>query len=306
MTAKQKIIVITGPTATGKSDLAIRLAKKFGGEVISADSRQVYRGLNIGTGKVTKKEMGGIPHYMLDVANPKRQFSVAQYVKKADKVISKILSRNKIPIICGGTGFYISALLGEEVIPDIPPDTRLRARLAEKSAGTLFGMLRKLYKGRADKMNLSDRQNPRRLIRAIEIALANKSMIAHDRYSDGDSGVKKSEVLKIGLALPPEELKKRIHTRLLKRLKQGMIAEAKNLHRRGLSWKRMEELGLEYRYLAKYLKKEITKDEMIERLNTKIWHYAKRQMTWFKKNKDITWFRMADVRKIFRPSSLFL
>ena len=131
---KQKIIIILGPTATGKSDLAVRLAKKFGGEVISADSRQVYKGLDIGTGKITKKEMAGVPHHLLDVAHPKKVFTVSDYKKLAERACKKIWDGGKIPILCGGTGFYIQAVADNIVLPEVPPNKKLRAQLEKKTA----------------------------------------------------------------------------------------------------------------------------------------------------------------------------
>ncbi len=164
-----KLIVILGPTASGKSDLVVKLAKKFGGEIISADSRQVYKGLNIGSGKITKKEMQGVPHYLLDVANPKRRFTVAQYQKLAFKKIKEIQRRGNIPFLVGGTGFYIQSIVDRIVIPEVKPNWKLRKNLAQKTTDELFLMLKKLDSDRAKNI---DAKNPRRLIRAIEIALS--------------------------------------------------------------------------------------------------------------------------------------
>lgn len=293
-----KLVVVLGPTATGKSDLAVTLAKKFGGEVISADSRQVYQGLNIGTGKITKKEMRGVPHHLLNVANPKRQFTVAEYKEFGDKILEDVWRRNKLPIVCGGTGFYIQALIDGIVLPEVPPNKRLRKQLEKKSAGELFLILKKLDVRRAREI---DAKNPRRLIRAIEIAkhLGNVPYLGV-RLPSG------RKVLKIGIDIPDEELKKRIRMRLLARIKKGMVAEAKRLHQQGLSWKRMEELGLEYRYLARHLQRKITKEQMIERLGSEIWHYAKRQRTWFKRDKRITWFLPQEKQNIMTITKNFL
>lgn len=287
---RPKILIILGPTATGKSDLAVKLAKKMEGEVISADSRQVYKGLDIGTGKITKKEMAGVPHHLLDVADPKKQFSVVKYVEQAEKAIDQITSKNKLPIVCGGTGFYIEALVDGIVLPDVPPDKDLRKRLAKKSSGELFNMLKKLDGNRVKNI---DPKNSRRIIRAIEIATALGKV----------PSIKKSppkyDVLSIGLTLPDAELKKKIKIRLEKRLKEGMIGEAEKLHKNGLSWKRMNELGLEYRYLALYLQKKISLEEMRKKLETEIWRYAKRQMTWFKRDKRIRWLKSKEETRDF-------
>ncbi|MEK7128826.1 MAG: tRNA (adenosine(37)-N6)-dimethylallyltransferase MiaA, partial [Patescibacteria group bacterium] len=251
---KQKIIIILGQTATGKSGLAVKLAKKFNGEVISADSRQVYRGLNLGTGKITKKEMKGIPHYMLDVANPKTQYSVALYQRAVLDHIRYIVARGRIPIICGGTGLYIDTVINGIVLPEVKPNLKLRRRLNNKTAKELFLVLKKLDPRRAKTI---DRQNPRRLIRAIEIATA-LGYVPHLEAS-----LPSYDILKIGLTLPNSLLKKKIRVRLFARIRLGMIAEVKHLHAGGLIWKRMEELGLEYKYLALYLQKKITKKEML-------------------------------------------
>ncbi|MDP2629917.1 MAG: tRNA (adenosine(37)-N6)-dimethylallyltransferase MiaA, partial [Candidatus Uhrbacteria bacterium] len=243
MMKKPKIIVLVGPTASGKSDLAVRLAKKYGGEVISADSRQVYRGLDIGTGKITKKEMRGIRHHLLDVASAKRVFTVENFQKLGAHEITDIGKRGKLPMICGGTGFYISALVDGLVLPEVSPNFSLRKKLAKKSTEQLFALLKKLDPRRARTI---DHRNPRRLIRAIEIATALGKVPRVSRRQAYDP-------LFIGISVSKEELRGRIHKRLLARMGQGMVTEAKQLHQKGVSWKRMEEFGLEYRYLARYL-----------------------------------------------------
>ena len=272
--AKKKLIVILGPNASGKSDLAVKLAKKINGEVISADSRQVYKGMDIGTGKITKKEMQGIPHHLLDIVSPKSKFTVARYVKLAKKTIEKILNKGKIPIICGGTGFYITALIEGLKIPAVLPDWKLRKKLEKKSAKELYELLKKLDPKRAKTI---EKKNKRRLIRAIEI------MKKLGRVPSLKKEPLPYPVLFLGIKRGLKELKKRIKKRLFKRLKEGMIAEVEKLKKSGISFKRLEELGLEYCWLSKYLKKEISKKEMIERLERDIFNLAKRQMRWFKK-----------------------
>lgn len=288
----QKCIAIVGPTAVGKSSLAIALARKYNGEIISADSRQVYAGLDIGTGKTTIKEMAGVPHHLLDVVNPKKQYSAAEFQKLGKEKITDILSRGKLPIICGGTGLYVDSLLTNNQFPEVPPNEKLRAKLDTKTTMELFQMLKRLDPRRAKTI---DPHNPRRLVRAIEIATALGKVPPLELQT---TSYKPLTTLWIGLMLPPEELKKRIADRLEKRLKTGMVQEAKRLHARGLSWKRMEELGLEYRYLARFLQKQITKEEMITSLQSEIRHYAKRQIVWFKRNTEIQWFAPRDTTKI--------
>ncbi len=297
MSTKPKVIAIVGPTASGKSALAVALARKFGGEVISADSRQVYTGLDVGTGKVTKREMEGIPHHLLDVADPKRQYSVARYTKDAQATIQKIITRGHIPVICGGTGFYVDALLLETQIPEVKPNQTLRKRLGKLSTDTLFSMLKKKDPARAKTI---DPHNKVRLIRALEIVEA-LGKVPEMQKAEGPY-----DVLWIGLALKSEKLKKKIHDRLLSRMKRGMVSEAKRLHTQGLSWKRMEELGLEYRYLGRYVQGKISKKELLIELEKEIWHYVKRQMTWFKRNKEIQWFEATEIKRIEKTAKNFL
>lgn len=278
-----KIIVILGPTACGKSDLAVKLAKKFNGEIISADSRQVYKWLNIGSGKITKKEMNGISHYLLDVTNPKKVFTAVDFQKLGNRAIRKIFKKNKIPVICGGTGFYIDSLIYNYKLPEVPPQKNLRKNLEKLETSKLFGKLEKLDKRRATSI---DKNNRHRLIRALEIILTTKKQIPHPPKK-----ISEFIVLKLGIAIPKEKLKEKIKKRLLKRLNSGMINEVKNLHRKGVSWKRLDQLGLEYRYISRYLRGIITKEVIIETLTKEINHFAKRQMTWFKKDKNIIWIK---------------
>ncbi len=296
-----KIIVILGQTSTGKSDFAVEIAKLINGEIISADSRQVYKGMDLGTGKITKKEMRGVPHHLLDVVSPTKIFSASDFQKLATQKINEIFSRGKVPIICGGTGFYIDSIINNSIFPSVPPNKKLRSKLEKLSLIQLNQYLKKLDPSRFETI---DKNNPVRLIRAIEIAQAlgsvpnfsAKTLLTKNKY----------DVLKIGLTLPPEILKERIKKRLLARLKKGMIKEIENLHKNGLSWKRMEALGLEYRYGALYLQnlsrrakadkmKKFTPSlasdrvNMIEKIQTESWHYAKRQKTWFKRDPNIIW-----------------
>lgn len=277
-----KLIVILGPTSSGKTDLSIKLAKKFSGEIVSADSRQVYRGLDTGSGKITKKEMRGVPHYLLDVANPKRKFSVAQYQKLALKAIKKIHNKNNIPFLVGGTGFYIQSVVNGIIIPKVKPDWKLRKKLEKLNVEQMFEKLRKLDPRRA---KLIDKNNSRRLIRALEIIIGTKRPVPLLKKEN------QFDVLQIGVVKSPDELKILIHKRLVKRLKNNaMVNEIKKLHK-FMSWKRLEELGLEYRFVAQYLQNKITYYEMTNKIQTESEHFAKRQMTWFKRDKKIHWIK---------------
>jgi len=287
---KPKIIVILGQTATGKSDFAVEVAKKINGEIISADSRQVYKGMDLGTGKVTKKEMGGIPHFMLDVISPKNKtFSASQFQKMANKKIKEILDKKNIPIVCGGTGYYIDSLINSLPFPEVLPNKKLRRELETKDATELFGILKKIDKDRAKNI---DAKNKVRLIRAIEIAQELGQVPKLKKTK------KEFETIKIGLAFPDNELKRRIYKRLIKRIKKGMIKEVEKLHESGVSWKKLESFGLEYRYVSFYLQKKMTKEEMIEKLFSAIWHFAKRQKTWWKKDKEIIWINPSKKKDI--------
>jgi tRNA dimethylallyltransferase len=279
---KSPILVILGPTASGKSDLAVALAKKLKGEIVSADSRQVYKGLNIGTGKITKKEMRGIPHYLLDVISPDRVFSVNEYQRHAYEVIDNILKRGKLPIVVGGTGFYIQSIVDGLVFPKAKADKALREKLNKLSADSLFKILVEIDPKRAAGI---DANNKVRLVRAIELIKAfgiTPKIKKRPKY----------ECLQIGIKFRDDLLKERIKVRLDKRLEQGMVKEAEDLHAKGLSWRRMEQLGLEYRYLAYYLQKKISIEEMRKQLNTVIWQYARRQMTWFKRDERVWWLEV--------------
>lgn len=275
-----KIIVIVGPTASGKSDLAIRLARKFNGEIISADSRQVYKDLDIGTGKVSKKEQRLVPHHLLDITSPNRIFTVARYQKLAHKKIKDILKRGKLPIIVGGTGQYIDTVIYDMALPEVPPNYKLRAKLEKQTTKQLFKRLQKLDPERATTI---DRHNPRRLIRALEIVLTTGKPVGSIKLTSP------YEILWLGLN--PKDLEKRITTRLLARFKKGMITEVRKLHSRGVSWQRLHDLGLEYRWIGEFLQKRISGPEMIAGLNQAIRQYSKRQMTWFKRNKEIHWLK---------------
>jgi tRNA dimethylallyltransferase len=301
--AKERALVIVGPTASGKSDLAVRLAlrlrsgltKKFNVEIISADSRQVYKGLNIGTGKITKREMRGIPHHLLDVADPKKQFSASDFTMLTNKAIAEIVKIGKIPIVVGGTGFYIDTLAGKVVLPDVPPDKLLRRKLNKLSKEELFKILKKKDLRRA---RMIDPNNKVRLIRALEI------VEALGKVPPLGNLVSKWGFIYIGLK--PEDLEKRIEKRLRKRI-DGIIQEAtKLLKLKKLSYKRMHELGLEYRYAAMYIQDKLSKLDMFNKLNMEIKKYAKRQMTWFKRNKKIKWFRPEQFREIEKYARIAL
>jgi tRNA dimethylallyltransferase len=291
--SNKKLIVIVGPTASGKSALAVKIAlwlnsaeakKRFGingAEIISADSRQVYKGLDIGAGKITKKEMKGVPHHLLSVASPKRTFTVARYKKLAREKIAQIWRQDKIPIICGGTGFYIQAAVDGLIIPEVKPNPMLRKKLEKMTADKLYKMLQKKDPRRVKNI---DKKNKRRLIRALEI------IEKLEKVPPLKTKPLKAKILFIGIKKEKNELYKLIRERLEERF-DGIISETRKLVASGVSLKRLENFGLEYKWAAKFIKGEVNKKEMLENLFRSIKQYAKRQMTWWKKDPRIQWIK---------------
>jgi len=274
-----KLIVILGPTSAGKTSLSIKLAEKFNGEVVSADSRQVYKGMNLGTGKVTEEEMNGIPHHLLNVVSPKEEFNVVQYQELAFKAIEGIQERDKLPFLVGGSPFYIYAVVEGWKFPGVPPKPKLREKLEKKSKESLFKILKKMDPERAREI---DKNNKRRIIRSIEIAEELGEVPDLKKEPRYDS-------LLLGIKTEREKLEKLISERLERRFNKGMIQEVKKLHENGVTWEKLEEFGLEYRWIARFLQKKIPKKEMKQSLRKDIEHFAKRQMTWFKKDDRIHW-----------------
>ncbi len=291
---KKKLIIIVGPTASGKSELAVQLAKKVGGEVISADSRQIYKEMDIGSGKVEGKWINrndrevflykNIPHYLIDEASPRVQYSVARFQKKASKIIEDIFKRGKQPIICGGTAHWVDAIVYGQNLPEVKPDLKLRKELEKLSVEQMFLKLQKLDPERAAEI---DAKNPRRLIRALEIVMTTGKPVPKN------SAKPKYDAEWIGIQPEEEVLESKIKKRLRERLKSGMIEETRNLHESGLSWKKLESFGLEYKYCALYLQNKLTPENSIKQLESQLFiairQYAKRQITWWKRNKNIQW-----------------
>jgi len=271
-----KLIVILGPTASGKSALAVNLAKKFNGEVVSADSRQVYRGMDLGSGKITKREMRGVPHHLLDVSSPKTRFDVTKYRKLAEKSIAQIIKRGKLPILCGGTGFYIQAVVDGIVIPEVKPDWRLRSNLERLTTGELFEKLKKLDPIRAKTI---DKSNPRRLIRALEIVIKTGKSVP----------ILKKQPLPYPVLLIGIKKQGQIAQRVAQMIKNGLEKEVKNLIKKYGWTPALQSIGyLEWRnYLDKKINAGQVKDLIVLHTN----QYAKRQMTWFKRDNRIHWIQ---------------
>lgn len=297
LTDKPKVIAVVGPTSAGKTSLSISLAKEFSGEVISADSRQVYRGMDIGTGKVTREEMNNIPHHLLDIRDPMEIYTAADFENDAKKAISKIHKNNNLPIIAGGAYFYIQLLRGIIQSAPVPPNEEFREGLIKLTNDELFTYLKASDPRRASTIDSSNRV---RLVRALEIIDA-IGVVPEPTPPESDY-----DWLIIGTDIPKEQLHENIHIRLQQRMEAGMVEEARNLHKQGVTYERMDSLGLEYRYLAKHLQGEITEDEMFTLIEIKNKQYAKRQMTWLKRDSLIKWFSPQDKENIFKCVNEFL
>lgn len=280
-----KIIVILGPTASGKSALAVKLAEKFNAEIVSADSRQVYRGMDIGTAKPDKKELSKIKHHLIDIKNPDEEYTAYQYKKDALAAISKILSKNKIPILVGGTGLYISAITENWTIPKVKSDKFLRTKIEEeiKRKG-LANAYQKLLELDPEATYIIDKNNPRRVIRALEIIYATGKKFSKQR----EKGRPLFNCLKIGLLLSKNELRRRIEKRAERMVKNGLVKEVKNLiEKYGENQPVFDAIG--YREIINYLQNRVSLNEAKKIMIQKTLQYAKRQMTWFKKDKNVIW-----------------
>lgn len=274
-----KIIAIVGPTASGKTKLAVALAKKYNGEIVSADSRQVYRGLDLGSGK-DLEEYGRVPYHLIDVVSPKTTFTVAQYQKKAYRAIDDILKRGKLPILVGGSGLYIDAVAkGYQfgATHSKAETNKIRKKLAAKS---LAWLLKELQRLDVPTYKTIDKANRVRVERAVERSLLNVGTVTMKP---------KYEIIWLGINPDREILRTKITKRLKQRIKQGLIAEVERLHQGGISWRRLESFGLEYRFTTQYLQGKLEYREMIKQLIIANYQFSRRQVTWFKRNKDIHW-----------------
>ncbi len=275
-----KLIVIEGTNASGKSSLGVELASRFRGEIVSADSRQVYRRLDLGSGKITPEEMKDVPHYLLDVRSPGQFFSMADFQRLAYEAIDGILERNCLPFLVGGTGLYVDAVADGYELSDKAPDHNLRAQLETYGTPELYDMLkRKLPDTEIDP------RNRHRVMRALE-------RIEADDYHPAAKSPRYS-LLKLGVTWPREILKQRIDERLEARLRAGMVDEVRALLNEGVSEEFMVKLGLEYKYLTWYLTGKIGYEQMVEELGNAIRKFAKRQMTWFRRDARIHWLDMS-------------
>lgn len=289
---KKKLLVIVGPTASGKSALAVALAKKLSGEVVSADSRQIYHGLEIGSNKPTKAELKAVPHHLISIVNPKKTFTVAEYQKKARGTIESIWKRHKVPILVGGTGFYIQSVVDGIIMPEVPPNPVLRKKLEMRSTEELADTLRHKDK---ERWRTVDRKNRRRLIRAIEISTALGKVPALKLNPI------QAEVFIVGLDPEKKTLEVSVKKRSKAMIRRGFVNETKKLLKAGVPRKKVDEFGFEYQSVLKYLDGITkTKEELTREISRTTMKYAKRQMTWFKRDKRIIWIKnKGEVLKLF-------
>ena len=284
---KKNLIVILGPTASGKTSMAANLAADFHGEIISADSRQVYRGMDIGTGKDLsefQRDDENLPYHLIDIIDPQEEFNVFEFQRRFYSVFSELNERQILTVLVGGTGLYLESVLTDYVLPPVKPDQRLRKALEEKSSTELRRILLSM---KPDLHNKTDLEDKDRMIRRIEIERTRQNPLdKREQIPLIQAGI-------FGLYWERDELRMRIAERLRQRINSGMIEEVSRLHGSGLSWERLDSFGLEYRFISRYLQNVIARDEMISKLQIAIGQFAKRQMTWFrrmeKKGVKIEW-----------------
>ncbi len=300
----KKVLSIVGPTAAGKTNLGLALASKFNGEIISADAIQVYKSLNIISGKdlpeganpkfdpnlnTTVYDFNSIPVYLLDVVSPTYNFNVSDFVKSARPVLEFILDKNKLPVVVGGTGFYVNALFGEIETIDIPRDENVRNKLKNKTISELQEILKEKNIEKFNSMNNSDRNNPQRLMRAIEVS---KSALRGSHVAVRSN---EFDVLFVGLKCERDELRKRIDKRVEERLENGAVKEAKNLFKNYEKLSSSVKTANGYRQLFEYLKGEISFETAVEKWRISEYLHAKNRITWFNKDKRVKWFDIKDL-----------
>lgn len=271
---KHNLITILGPTASGKTRLAVALAEECGGEIISADSRQVFRGMDIGSGK-DLHEYGLVPYHLIDILDAGGEFSVFEFQRRFLGAYAEITTGGGVPILCGGSGMYLDAVLRGYKMAEVPHNEMLRGELATRTDGELIEELCRL---KPDQHNSTDLLNRERTVRAIEIALgeAGGCLVV-------ESSLLRLHPIVVGIHWEREALRQRITSRLRERLENGLAEEVEHLHSSGVEWQRLDYYGLEYRYVGAYLRGDMTKNDMFQRLNSAIHNFAKRQGNWFRR-----------------------
>lgn len=287
-----KLVVLLGPTASGKTSWSLQLARQFGGEVVSADSRQIYRDMSIGTAKAPGEwvrhglrrvyEVEGVPHHLIDFLNPGKRFSVAEFRDRALKHIKTIYKKEKTPFVVGGTGLYISAVVDNLHIPRIPPNPKLRESLGEKSTEELIHLLRQMDPAAAD---MIDTKNKRRLVRALEVCIFSGEPFSKQQKK----GDPLFDVLQIGIDVPREELDRRIDVRIDEMIEQGLVDEVSLLVKRRYGWNLSSMNGIGYRQLRPFIEGTGTLEDAVAQLKKDTKKYARRQLTWFRRDPRIVW-----------------
>ena len=314
-TKRQKIIVMVGQTASGKTSTAIKLAREIDGEVISVDSRQVYKHLNIGSDKVTKEQMQGVPHHLLDIADPLTQtYTVSDFVNDATNAIKDIINRNKVPIIAGGTMLYIDALLGNVLVPEVAPNHALRKELRSRTAEELYSELKAQDPRRAEQMVREGQDtNTRRLIRALEIVAKLGQVPKHKNDNHPKGPLASFDILCLGLQNNPKIQKEKINKRNAEMLDSGLLEEVQHLQEMGVSQKQFDTFGFEYKYPAMYLSgipiiqdEPPTLEQVLMKMNSSTWRYAKKQRAWWSDRDEIAWYNPNDKNQIIQKVKEFL
>ncbi|MDD4995947.1 MAG: tRNA (adenosine(37)-N6)-dimethylallyltransferase MiaA [Patescibacteria group bacterium] len=294
---KPKLITLVGPTASGKTNLALKLAYQFNGEIISADSRTIYQEMNIGTAKPTMEQRLKVPHYLIDIIAPDQEFTVAEFKKEALKCIDRIIKRYRIPFLVGGTGLYISSIIDNLEIPRVPPDEKLRLQLEEKiNKHGLDYLWKKLVKLDPEAADFVQKQNPRRIIRALEVCLKTKKPFSKLRKK----GKPLFNCLRLGIKISKNNLSENINRRINEMIKSGLVEETKNLIKKYSSPSPcLNTIG--YREIVSYLKNEINFEQAVELIKKNTHQYARRQITWFKRDKQIHWIKnQKEAEKLIR------
>ncbi len=294
---KPKVIVICGPTASGKTALSIELAKKINGEIISSDSMQIYKYMDVGTAKPTQEEMQGIQHYLLDFVEPNQRYSVAEFKKDAEKAIEQILAKGKVPIIVGGTGLYVDSLIYGIEYQDIKLDENYRAelekRVEKEGLEILYIEAQKIDSQAVEKISENDKK---RILRILEIYHATGKNKTEQEIESRKNGVKYDYKV-FAINMDREKLYERINKRVDIMIEQGLIEEVKKLLKKYNEFPTAMQ-GLGYKEVVEYLENKISKEEMIEKIKRETRRYAKRQLTWFRKNKQTIWIGPHDLQKI--------
>ena len=290
---KEKVIVICGPTASGKTALSIELAKRINGEIVSCDSMQIYKDMNIGTAKPSIEEMQGIKHYMIDIISPDERYSVADYKKQVKEAIKEIISKGKVPIVVGGTGLYVDSLIYEINYPEIEFDEKyreeLKKRLKEEGLNILYEEAKKIDEEAIKKISPNDKK---RILRILEIYHATGKNKTEQEKESRKTPVE-FDYKVFALNMDREKLYDRINKRVDIMIENGLIEEVENIYKKYNKFPTAMQ-GLGYKEVVQYLEKRLTKEEMIEKIKQETRKFAKRQLTWFRKNKETIWLNAED------------